>query len=84
MKQNREKELLFKLVFQALVDIREEATPIENKKIAFLSDLVHNVPLKLLKADDSSKTYSSILEELRRRATRGGLENWLENAISQL
>lgn len=83
MNRIREKELLYKLIYQVLIEIREEATLIENKKILYLSDLVHNVPLQLLKAENEND-YNNILEKIGDRAESRGMQSWLKNALSQL
>jgi len=73
--------LLYKLIYQVLIEIREEAHYIDNKKIGKLSDLVHNLPLKLLKPDCD---YKIVLENLQAQAESIGAGKWLENAVKQL
>ncbi len=75
------KVLLHKLIYQVLIEIREEAHYIDNKKIEKLSGLVHNLPLKLSKPDCN---YRSIIEELKQQAESIGAGKWLENSIRQL
>lgn len=56
------KEKLYKLLYIALLEIRAEANVFDNKKVFEISNLVHNLPLKLLKATEDS--YEKILSEL--------------------
>ncbi|AYB29337.1 hypothetical protein [Chryseolinea soli] len=83
MDNAREKELLYKLLYQVLIEIREEAHLKENKKIFYLSDLVHNVPLQLRNAKNESD-YERILKKIEERAENRNMEKWLKNALSQL
>ena len=78
----REKELIYKLLYQVLIEIREEAHLKGDKKNFLLSDLMHTIPLMLLKADD--KDYSAILKKIEERAESRDMKNWLKNALSQL
>jgi hypothetical protein len=83
MNNTQEKELIHKLIYQVLIEIREEATLKDNKKILYLSDLVHNIPLLLLKAENEID-YDSILKKIADRAESRGMQSWLKNALSQL
>ncbi len=73
--------LLYKLIYQVLIEIREEATYINNNKIGKLSNLMHNIPLQLLKPECDHK---ELLEELKAQANSIGAGRWFENAIKQL
>lgn len=83
MNNARDKELLYKLLYQVLIEIREEAHLKENKKIFYLRDLVHNVPLQLRNAQNESD-YERILKKIEERAESRNMESWLKNALSQL
>lgn len=78
-----EKEFLYKLLYQALIEIREESLLIKNKKIFHISNLLHNLPLILnkLKTDDE---YKKILSELEDKAEIDGLEKWIHSVKEQL
>jgi len=79
--QEETRVLLYKLIYQVLIEIREEAFDIKNNKIEKLSNLMHNVPLQLLKADCNHK---ELLEKLKAQAESIGAGRWFENAIKQL
>lgn len=73
--------LLYKLIYQVLIEVREEAFYLRSGKIHKLSTLVHNLPLKLLKSD---RNHKELLEEVRAQAHSIGAGKWFENAIKQL
>jgi hypothetical protein len=74
------KETIHKLLYQALIEIREEAYEAKLSKTFHLADLFHNVPLSLEKADD----YDELLTRIRERASEKGIAAWLENHLSDL
>ena len=79
----RNKELIYKLIYQVLIEIREEAHSKENKKVFYLSDLVHNIPLRLLKVNDEAD-FDKILSDITKNAEARGMGSWLNNTLSQL
>jgi hypothetical protein len=83
MDEPTKKELLYKLLYQIMIEIREEAYLKENKKIHCLSDLVHNIPLILLKTENEND-YDTILKKINDKAESLGIQNWLKNALNQL
>lgn len=83
MNEPAKKELLYKLLYQIMIEIREEAYLKENKKIYGLSDLVHNIPLILLKVENEND-YDAIFKKINDKAESLGIQNWLKNALNQL
>jgi len=81
MKDDEIKRLLFKVLYQVLIEIREEAYLIDNKKIHKLSDLTHNLPLGLLNEENESE---ELMKKLKLQAKSLGLEKWLEGSLRQL
>jgi hypothetical protein len=57
------KEILYRSLYYALMEIRFEAYEAQNKSVFALSNLLNNIPLKLLKAD-TEEDYAKILQEL--------------------
>jgi hypothetical protein len=57
------KEVLHRSLYYALMEIRFEAYEAQNKSVFAISNLLHNVPLKLLKAQ-TEEDYAKILQEL--------------------
>jgi hypothetical protein len=83
MNENREHYLLYKLLYQALIEIRDEANEKKNSKIFLLADLLHNVPSSLSKASQIDD-FKAIYRELEDRAEKRGLSKWMENTVRQL
>ena len=73
-----DKEKLLRIIHLAFLEIREEAHEIENKKIFFISNLLHNLPL-LLKNENAN--YKELLESLRKDVAHYNMERWLEDKI---
>jgi hypothetical protein len=59
-------DILYRILHWALVEIRYEATQAKNHKIFAISDLLHNLPLHLLRAqkEDDYKALLTNLEEI--------------------
>ena len=72
------KEKLFKILYLALIEIRAESND-NNKKIFEISNLLHNLPLKLSKDDcNYDLLYNEILESSK---SNNGLNKWIESNI---
>lgn len=57
------KEVLYRSLYYALMEIRFEAAEAQNKSIFALSNFLHNLPLKLLKAK-TEEDYAKILQDM--------------------
>jgi len=75
-----EKEKVLKLLAYILLEIREEAHEVNNKKIFKLADLVHNLPYLMNTKLGNDGAFAEVLEELETRADLKGLSAWLEKA----
>lgn len=78
------KELIFRIMYLALIEIREEAYETKNKKIFHLSDIFHNVPLQINNVLENKGTYEDIIKWLHNRANENGCEGWLYNAYKNI
>ena len=76
---DKNREYLYKLLYSALIQIREDAYENKNKKVFWISDLLHNLPLKLLKDDIN---YEEIFNNLRKDAEHNKIDQWFENEIN--
>lgn len=76
------KEKVYKLLYQALLEIRLEAYDTKNKKIFQLADLFHDVPLKLKGATEGSVTYEEVLRLIEQRAQGKPSAKWLEHTVN--
>lgn len=72
------KQLLFRLLALALIELREEGYEIQNTKVFALADLFHNVPGQLERVEREETTPEDIMRWLRAHAQRRGIEGWLE------
>lgn len=79
----KEKEYLYNLLYSALVQIRADAHERKDKKNFRICDLLHNVPLKLLKATDTHD-YKKIFEELNSYVDSSGMRPWLDSEIKEI
>lgn len=73
------REVIYRILYSALVDLRIEGHSTQNKKVFAISDLLHTVPLKLAKMDSVGDDYDSLLRWLQERAKDKGLENWMSS-----
>lgn len=76
-----DKKILYKLLYQTLIEIRERAHEIEDNKIFVLSDMMHNLPLMLMN-DQSS--YEDLFRTIEGKAAGHGAKAWLDNAMRHL
>jgi hypothetical protein len=79
----KEREYLYKLMYSAFVQMREEAYERKDKKVYRICDLLHNVPLKLLKTDNK-EGYKEMYQELINYVKSYGMEPWLNYEIEQI
>lgn len=77
----KDKKILYKLLHQTLIEIRERAHEIKDKKIFALSDMMHNLPLTLLNDQNS---YDDLLKTIEGKAEGHGAKAWVDNALRQL
>lgn len=75
-------QALYKILYYALIGIREEAYDIKNARIYRLSDFVHNLPLRISNANSISD-YDDLLKEMKRLASEMGLDTWLIQNLEQ-
>ena len=77
-------EVLHRLLYWALLDIREQAAQRSDPITFGIADLLHNLPSELLLADGCESTYEHLLDELQLQARESGREAWLANTIAQI
>ncbi len=77
-------ELLHRLLFRALVEIRAQGHEHKNKLVFHLADLFHNVVLDLESAAEGKVTYDEALRKLEAKAREKNCERWLESACKEL
>jgi hypothetical protein len=80
---NNSKKILYRVLHSALKVIRAEGKAIGNKKLYHLCNLLHNLPLQLMHADND-EDFSRLFLELKARSEAMGLEKWFEAEINEL
>jgi phosphoribosyl-ATP pyrophosphohydrolase len=82
--QGRTVEIVHRLLFRALVEIRAQGHEHKNKLVYHLADLFHNVVLQMQDAAEGKLAYEDILRFLEERAKEKGCERWLSDAVASL
>ena len=78
------KEIILRLLYFALIEIRTACNE-DNKKVCLmLSNLMHNIPLQIIRIEKDDGDYQEILDWIRMRCQQMECESWLDNALSQL
>lgn len=75
---DKNKVYLYNLLFSGLIQIREDAHENKNKKVFWISNLLHNLPIQLLKEDvDYERLFKKIVEDARHNK----MGEWIEKEI---
>jgi hypothetical protein len=78
-----DRDMVHRLLYFALVEMRERGRLANDSVVFHLADLLHNVPLALLKADPASdEDYEQILTSMRQRAQELGCQSWIDQHVS--
>jgi hypothetical protein len=77
-------ELLHRLLYRALIEIREQGRESGNKAVFHLADLFHVAALELGEAAEGKGSYDAILRGLEETAAEKGLERWLQAAVGEI
>ncbi len=70
-------DVLHRLLFRALLEIRSEGQEHNNKVVFHLADLFHTIVLELECAARGECNYEEVLKSLETRANEKGLTRWL-------
>jgi hypothetical protein len=76
-----DRDILYKLLFDALLELRIEGAETKNAKVQRLADLFHQLPNRLRDIDSGETDASSVLAELRKRAVDKGVQRWLDEHL---
>lgn len=79
-----EKEYILKLMFAAFLDIRVASYAKDSYTCFVLSDVFHNVPLQMKRADEGEKSYADIVTYIQEKCEARNCKSWLENATSNI
>ena len=79
---NDVRSMSHKFLYYAFLEARMAAYE-RHQQVAYqLADIFHNVPLQMLSALEDRRTHEEILEDVRSRAARWRMEDWVEAALS--
>jgi len=79
-------KIVHRLLFQAILEIRDQSYGTGDKVIYHLADLFHKVVLQLeaVAEGNADITYDDVLSFIRKRAREKGWEKWIDDRISEL
>jgi len=79
-----EKERILKLIHIALLDIRIAAYSQDSRTCFVLSDVFHNTPLQINRADKGEMSYAEILTWIQKKCEERSCTFWLDNANANI
>ncbi len=77
-------ELVHRLLFRAMIEIRAQGQEQKNKLVFHLADLFHNAVLDMEAAAEGRLTYDEVLRQLQEKAREKKCEQWLYSALTQI
>lgn len=77
-------EIVHRLLFRALIEMRNHGHEQKNKVVFRLADLFHNVVLEMENAAEGKTSYEEVWRLLQESAKEKGCDKWLETAINEL
>lgn len=77
------RNVLYRILHDALLEIRAEAYECDNQKIFGLSDLLHTLPLSLERTARGEASPQDVMQWLQVRAGQKGLDQWLDLRIQE-
>lgn len=80
----KEQELILRLIYLALLDIRESSHSSGDRVSYHLSNFFHNIPLEFHRALNGEISFEDLLEDLKNESNNLGCDFWLENAIKHI
>jgi hypothetical protein len=77
-------EVVHRLLFRALIEMRAQGHEDKNKVVFHLADLFHNVVLEMENAAEGKTTYEEVLRLLEQKAKEKGCERWFYSTLTEL
>lgn len=77
-------ELVHRLLFRALIEMRNQGHEHKNKVVFHLADLFHNVVLDMEAAAEGRLTYDEVFRHLEEKAKEKSCAGWLESALQEV
>jgi hypothetical protein len=75
--------LLHRLLYDGLIEMRDEAQEGRTKGVFRLADLFHNLPLRLERMERGEITPEEVMSDLQARAERIHTKQWLAHRIQE-
>ena len=72
-----DKQIICHLLYNTLIQFRDQGNESGDKKLYMLSHWLHNVPLKLIQAK-TDQDYAEILQGLQANCKASGFGKWVE------
>jgi hypothetical protein len=76
--------LVHRLLFRALIEIREQGNEQNNKIVFHLADLFHTTILEMESAAVDGSSYEEVLRHLEEKAKEKDCDRWLRSAIAEV
>lgn len=73
-----------RLLYELLIGVRADMLTRGNPFGFAVADVFHNIPLQLAERAHDHRPADDVLEWMRQRASRRGIESWLEARINQV
>src|SRR5437588_1779582 len=77
-------ELVHRLLFRALIEIRAQGHEQKNKLVFHLADLFHTAVLDMEAAAEGRLTYDEVFHQLEAKAREKNCERWLRSALTEI
>jgi len=77
-------EIVHRLLFQALIEIRAQGEEQKDKLVFHLADLFHNAILEMEAAAEGNMSYREVLHSLHEKAAEKSCERWLKTALDRI
>jgi len=77
-------EIVHRLLFRALIEMRDQGRVQKNKVVFHLADLFHTTVLEMENAAEGKATYEGVFRLLEDKAKEKGLETWVRTTLKEL
>lgn len=78
---NKKKDYLYRLLYSALIQIRADAHQEKNKKLFWIADLLHNLPLEL---SSDNPDFDDLFDKLEKVVHHNQMEAWFKQEIDNI
>ncbi len=81
--QQNDAAVLHGILTNALLQLRMTAYEMKNENAYRIADIVHNAPQQLIAVLKGQGSYQDVLVNLRQRAARVHMDEWIDNSLRQ-